>query len=121
MNEELRSILLGTAGLDVAGGLALYLTLTRGNVESSPAQLHSAVRLVMVAILLQAAHFVEECATGFPARFPELLGLSAWSLIFFVSFNVSCPPPAELAAPHLPVTDRMTNQCAGGELGFVSG
>ena len=87
--EELRSILLGTAGLDAAVVVSLYLTLGRGNVESSPAQLHSAVRLVVVAILLQAGHFAEEVTTGFHTRFPELLGLSAWSLGFFTSFNIA--------------------------------
>ena len=44
----------------------------------------------MLAIVLQAAHFGEELAAGFHTRFPELLGLSAWSLSFFVMFNVSC-------------------------------
>ena len=83
MSEELRSIVLGTVGLDVACAVALYLTLSRGNVEASPAQLRSASRLLLLAIVLQAAHFGEELAAGFHTRFPELLGLSAWSLSFF--------------------------------------
>lgn len=88
MSEELRSIVLGTAGLSVAGVIALFLTLGHGSVDASKTQLRSAVRLVVVAVILQAAHFVEEFATGFHHRFPELLGLTPWSLRFFVSFNL---------------------------------
>lgn len=89
MGEELRSILLGTAGLSLAAMLALYLTVARGNLECGPEQLRSSCRLVLIGVLFQAAHFIEELATGFYERFPELLGLSAWSLEFFVVFNVS--------------------------------
>jgi hypothetical protein len=40
-------------------------------------------------VLTQAVHFVEELSTGFHRRFPEALGLPAWSTAFFVSFNVA--------------------------------
>jgi hypothetical protein len=88
MSEELRSILMGTAGLSVAGVIALFLTLARGGVEASEAELRAAVRLSAVAVLFQAAHFAEELVTGFHLRFPVLLGLSPWSLGFFVTFNL---------------------------------
>lgn len=88
MTEELRSVLLGTAGLSVAGVIALFLTLARGSVDASKGQLRAALRLVVIAILFQAAHFAEECATAFHQRFPELLGLTPWPLRFFVSFNL---------------------------------
>lgn len=88
MSEELRSILLGTAGLSVAGVIALFLTLSRGSIEASEAALRAAVRLSAIAVLFQAAHFAEELATGFHLRFPVLLGLSPWSLRFFVTFNL---------------------------------
>ncbi len=87
MNEELRSVLFGTAGLDVAAGVAVLLTLARGRITHSPRELRAAVRLAVVATLLQSAHFAEELATGFPQRFPELLGLTPWSQSFFLSFN----------------------------------
>lgn len=87
MSDQLRSILLGTAGLSVAVTLALLLTLARGGVAASGRDLRLAVRLAFVTTLIQAAHFAEEVTTGFQRRFPELLGLSPWSLGFFVSFN----------------------------------
>jgi len=86
VSDELSSILLGTSGLTAAAALSLYLTLSRGNVASNP---RSAVRLVVVAILLQTAHFGEEFTTGFHTRFPSLLGLSVWSPDFFTSFNLA--------------------------------
>jgi hypothetical protein len=88
MTEELRSILVGTAGLSVAGVVALLLTLARGGVVASRTELRAAVRLAFAVVLVQAAHFAEELTTGFHRRFPELLGLSPWSLRFFVSFNL---------------------------------
>ena len=36
MTEEFRSILIGTAGLSVAGVIALLLTRARGGVDASP-------------------------------------------------------------------------------------
>jgi hypothetical protein len=88
MSDQLRSILLGTAGLGVAAVVALLLALVRGGVEASGRELRLAVRLAFVTTLVQAGHFAEELATGFHRRFPELLGLSPWSLRFFVSFNL---------------------------------
>ncbi len=88
MNEELRSVLLGTAGLSVGAIVAVVLTVTRGPIGAGVAELRAAVRLAAVAVLLQFAHFAEELATGFRERFPELLGLAPWSSRFFVSFNL---------------------------------
>ena len=88
MNDGLRSVLIGTAGLSAAALLAVCLTFARGGVKVSESQLRAAVRLVMVAVLAQAAHFAEELATGFHQRFPELLNLTPWGLPFFVGFNV---------------------------------
>lgn len=88
MSEELRSILVGTAGLWAAVVVALILTLARGGVGGSVAQVRAAVRTAIAAVLVQAAHFAEELATGFHRRFPELLGLEPWPVAFFVSFNL---------------------------------
>jgi hypothetical protein len=86
--EELRSILLGTAALIVAGGVALVLTLARGGVGADEGRIRAGVRAAAAAVVLQAAHFAEELATGFNERFPTLLGLDPWPLGFFVSFNL---------------------------------
>jgi hypothetical protein len=88
MNEQLRSILVGTAGLSIAAVIALVLTLARDGVSADPKRLRSAVHLAIIAILFQVIHFAEELATGFHQRFPELLGLAPWPLGFFVSFNL---------------------------------
>jgi hypothetical protein len=88
VNDELRSILLGTAGLGAAAIAAAVLTVMRGGIAAGAAELRAAARVAAVAVLLQAAHFAEEAATGFRERFPELLGLAPWSPRFFVSFNL---------------------------------
>ncbi|HET7459071.1 MAG TPA: HXXEE domain-containing protein [Gemmatimonadaceae bacterium] len=88
MGEELRSILIGTAGLSVAAVIALFLTLARGTIVASEPALAAAARLAVAAVVVQAAHFAEEAATGFHQRFPELLGVVPWSLRFFVLFNL---------------------------------
>jgi hypothetical protein len=87
VGEELRSILLGTAGVSAAGVVALFLTATR-RLDSSRAGLHAVIRVATIAVLVQSAHFVEELATGFHHRFPEQLGLTPWSSSFFISFNL---------------------------------
>lgn len=89
MIEELASILPSTAGLGAAALIALALTFRRGNVEAQPDVLRSTVRLVLLTVFLQAVHFGEELGTGFHERFPRLLGFRAWSVEFFVVFNVS--------------------------------
>lgn len=88
MGDDLRSMLLGTLGLDITLLGSLILTMTRGGIDADRAELLAACRLAGLAATVQAAHFVEELATGFHRRFPELLGLSAWPDIAFVSFNL---------------------------------
>jgi hypothetical protein len=88
MSEEVRSVLVGTLGLDVAALLAFLLTLLRGHAGTSRRDLDATARVASVALLLQAAHFGEELATGFHGRFPEMLGLAPWPLTFFVGFNL---------------------------------
>jgi len=84
---DLRSALLGTAGLTAACLVALVLTLTRGPVTATREQRVVVARLAAFALLAQAAHFAEELATGFNRQFPEVLGLAPWSAQFFVAFN----------------------------------
>ena len=76
--ETLRSILVGTLGLDVVAGIAVWLTALRYRL---PSDLLERGRLLLPAgsmIALQAAHFAEELDAGFHVRFPELFGLVAW-------------------------------------------
>jgi ribosomal protein S18 acetylase RimI-like enzyme len=86
--DELRSILAGTFGLAVAAALAIGLAVARARIHAGGEELRAAARLALAATGVQALHFAEELATGFPRRFPELLGLEPWSLRFFVSFNL---------------------------------
>lgn len=89
MSDEFRSILVGTSGLAVAGVAAFILTVARSGVVAGTHVLRSAVHTAMLAVALQAGHFVEETATGFPQRFLEALGLTPWSQRFYVWFNVA--------------------------------
>jgi hypothetical protein len=88
VGAELRSVLVGTGGLGVAAVVAAWLTVARGPAVVGSPSLRAAVSLAMVALVCQSAHFAEELLTGFPRRFPAVLGLAPWSTPFFVSFNV---------------------------------
>lgn len=88
MSEELRSVLLGTAGLGVAACGALVLAITRARPTSHRARLRAATGAALVTLCVQSAHFAEELVTGFRLRFPEQLGLVPWSRTFFVAFNL---------------------------------
>jgi hypothetical protein len=89
MNDEARSVLLGTAGLGAAAVAAAVMTVARGLPAARGPALRAAVRVGALALVVQAAHFAEELATGFQRRFPEVLGLTPWSDGFFVSFNLA--------------------------------
>ena len=53
------------------------------------AQRAAAARTLALATAIQAAHFVEETATGFHERFPALFGAPPMPLAFFVGFNLT--------------------------------
>jgi hypothetical protein len=88
MSEELRSILVGTAGLSAAALGAMALALTRAHPTSNRTELRATAWMAFLTLLVQAAHFWEELAMGFYQQFPEQLGLVPWPQAFFVSFNV---------------------------------
>src|SRR5262249_12070583 len=90
MTEEGRSILLGTLGLSVAALVALVLTITRAAPSTQPKLRHGVFRIGAIAVVLHAAHSMEELSTGFYVRFPALLGLQTWPVSFFVAFNLFC-------------------------------
>jgi len=89
MNDEFRSILPSAVVLGTAGVIALYLALTRGWADESRTHIRGAVQTVLVTILFQAGHFVEELSAGLHERLPALFGLPPMPLQFFVSFNVA--------------------------------
>jgi len=89
MNNEFLSILPSAVVLGAAGVIALNLTLTRGWAEESRTHIRGAVQMVLVTVLFQAAHFVEELSAGLHERLPALLGLPPMPIQFFVSFNVA--------------------------------
>ena len=89
MDDELTSILPSAVALGAAALVALLLTFSRGWAEGSRAQTRGAVRLALVAVLLEAAHFAEELSTGFHERFPALFDRSPMPLPVFVLFNLA--------------------------------
>jgi hypothetical protein len=86
MSDELRSIVLGTAGLSLALAMAGVLTLARP-ARGDSVRLRTVVDSAVLVLAIQCAHVTEELSTGFPARFPVLLGLAPWPIAFFVPFN----------------------------------
>jgi len=88
MNENLRSMLMGTAGLSVAAIAAVLLTMMRRLVDGDPVVRERTVRLFLIGLAAQSLHFMEEDVTGFAYRFPALLGLTPWPQSFFVVFNL---------------------------------
>jgi hypothetical protein len=87
MGEELRSILMGTAGLGVATVAAAVLTLARDVDRADSAARLRVAQSAGLATLIQIAHFVEEWIGTFYEHFPALLGLRPWPALFFVIFN----------------------------------
>jgi hypothetical protein len=88
MNEQLRSILIGTTGLNVGAVIALVLTFERWRLAPDRERLRAAVRAAAVTLAFQAVHVGEEFLAGFYTRFPDMLGQARWSPTFFVSLNL---------------------------------
>jgi hypothetical protein len=85
--EGIQSILLGTAGLALTAAVALILA--RATALPPTGGLGPVFRAAGFAVAAQAAHFCEEWLSGFPDRFPALLGLTPWPPAFFVAFNLA--------------------------------
>lgn len=88
MSAAMRSVVVGTAGLDVAAAIAVGLTVARGRAGQSPLLARAAARAGAVALLVQASHFAEEWAMGFDRVFPARLGLAPWPVGVFVVLNI---------------------------------
>ncbi|MFO1187019.1 MAG: hypothetical protein U1E87_05945 [Alphaproteobacteria bacterium] len=86
MSQELRSILTGTLGLDIALLAAILIGLSRPVASENAARM---LPVALVATALQGAHFAEETMTEFYAAFPTQLGLTPWTRAFFVAFNAT--------------------------------
>jgi hypothetical protein len=78
-----------TFALGLAAIVAVGFTLARDPARSTRVQRQGLVRLLLIAVAVQAAHFIEEYLTGFEQRFPERLGLDPWPPAFFVTFNLA--------------------------------
>jgi len=88
MNDNVRSVLTGTAGLSAAALTALLLTIMRRPVADLAAR-DQTTRLFLIGVSAQCLHFMEELVTRFQDRFPALLGLPAWPANFFVTLNLA--------------------------------
>jgi len=85
----MRSVLASLIILTVVAAAALRLAIVRSSPPGLASARAAAARSVALATAMQAAHFAEEYATDFHQRFPQLLGLPAMPLSFFVIFNLT--------------------------------
>lgn len=89
MADVMGSMLVGTAGLMLAGGASLLLAVTRRSMPGTEHARRRAATVMAATVVVQAAHFAEEYATGFPTTFPVVLGLEPWPTTLFVAFNLA--------------------------------
>lgn len=87
--------------LSAMAAVALAITVVRGGIHGDSAALRSAVRLAILGVVCQTAHFAEEAATGLNRRFPELFGLAPVSMESFVTVNVVALAVWVLSVPAL--------------------
>ena len=88
MPDALQSIFLGLIPLQIILVVALGFTISRRPRPDVSAR-DRVIAIFLIGIAAQSMHFMEEFATEFYVRWPELLGLSPWSAQFFVIFNVT--------------------------------
>jgi hypothetical protein len=77
-------VVLGAAAF--AAGL---LVTNRSSAPDASSERAAAAKMLALAAAIQAVHFAEEFATGFPERLGALFGIPAMSTTFFVVFNVT--------------------------------
>ncbi len=83
------SLIPSIAVLGLAAFAALQLTQRRPSLTEFRMERVTASQALALATAVQSAHFAEEWATDFHARFPALLGLEPMPLSFFVVFNLT--------------------------------
>ncbi len=71
MNENLRSMLVGTAGLSVAAAAALLLTILRNPIDGDLTSRERTARLFLIGLAAQCLHFMEEFVTRSRIGFPR--------------------------------------------------
>ena len=86
---QLSSYLTGTVGLLALLVASVVLTAFRPQLDPEVRASTRFFTIVVLSILGQCFHFIEELQSRFFIRFPETLGLQPWSETFFVSFNVT--------------------------------
>lgn len=69
--------------------IALYLTLSRPEIDPSAFARRRLSAAAFFAIVAQTFHFIEELSGGFGSKLPEALGLPPMNESFFVSFNLA--------------------------------
>jgi hypothetical protein len=89
MNENLRSILIGTSGLSAATFVALLLTILRRPVVGDGAVRERTARLFLIGLAARCLLLWRSPLRDFRNEFPPLLGLPAWRHDFFVVFNLT--------------------------------
>jgi hypothetical protein len=86
---SMTSVLPSAIFLGLAALAALLLAfLRRPAADNGKARL-AASQALAITIAVQAAHFTEELATGFPDRFPAQFGLPGMPYSFFIAFNLA--------------------------------
>jgi hypothetical protein len=82
------SLLPSAVVLGLAALAALGFAVRRWSPPDKMEARRGAARVLLLAIGVQAIHFLEESATGFDTRLGELLGLPPMSRSFFIAFNL---------------------------------
>ena len=85
----LRSLIPSIVVLGSAAVLAALLSTLRTPVGAVSDRLRVASRLLLAATAIQAMHFAEEWATGFPAALASVSGFPPMPTSFFVGFNLA--------------------------------
>jgi len=68
---------------------ALYIAASRRSPPENRAERQAAARALVVAIVVQSVHFVEELATALHERLPGLFDLPGMPVSVFVAFNLA--------------------------------
>lgn len=74
--------------LGLAALIALLLVQARLSLPGMVAERGAAARALAIAVVVQAAHFAEETASGLPQRLPALFDLPPIPFSLFVAFNL---------------------------------
>lgn len=84
MPEFVESFITGTIGLLVVLAISTLLA----HFRTVPKSIGSFKSILLAAICFHLIHLTEEAVYDFHRLFPELLGLVAWPLSLFLSFNI---------------------------------